>query len=34
MKIGICLGFTDRSETPDVVARKIEELGFESMFTG
>lgn len=34
MKIGICLGFTDRSETPDVVARKCEELGFESMFTG
>ena len=34
MKIGLCLGFTDRSETPDVVARKCEELGFESMFTG
>ncbi len=34
MKIGLCLGFTDRSERPDVVARKCEELGFESMFTG
>ncbi|HKD65423.1 MAG TPA: LLM class F420-dependent oxidoreductase [Candidatus Binataceae bacterium] len=34
MKIGLCLGFTDRSETSDVVARKCEELGFESMFTG
>jgi probable F420-dependent oxidoreductase len=34
MKIGLCLGFTDRSETPDVVARKCEELGIESMFTG
>jgi probable F420-dependent oxidoreductase len=34
MKLGLCLGFTDRSETPDVVARKCEELGFESMFTG
>jgi probable F420-dependent oxidoreductase len=34
MKIGLCLGFTDRSATPDVVARKCEELGFDSMFTG
>jgi len=34
MKFGLCLGFTDRSERPDVVARKCEELGFESMFTG
>jgi len=34
MKFGLCLGFTDRSETPDVVARKCEESGFESMFTG
>jgi probable F420-dependent oxidoreductase len=34
MKIGLCLGFTDRSERPDVVARKCEELGFESLFTG
>jgi probable F420-dependent oxidoreductase len=34
MKIGLCLGFTDRSENPAVVARKCEELGFESMFTG
>jgi probable F420-dependent oxidoreductase len=34
MKIGLCLGFTDRSETAGVVARKCEELGFESMFTG
>jgi probable F420-dependent oxidoreductase len=34
MKIGLCFGFTDRSEKPDVVARKCEELGFESLFTG
>lgn len=34
MKIGLCLGFTDRSETPDLVARTCEKLGFESMFTG
>jgi probable F420-dependent oxidoreductase len=34
MKIGLCLGFTDRSENSAVVARKCEELGFESMFTG
>jgi probable F420-dependent oxidoreductase len=34
MKIGLCLGFTDRSETPDVVARTCEEMGFESLFTG
>jgi probable F420-dependent oxidoreductase len=34
MKFGLCLGFTDRSERPDVVARKCEEAGFESMFTG
>ncbi|HEY2104531.1 MAG TPA: LLM class F420-dependent oxidoreductase [Candidatus Binataceae bacterium] len=34
MKFGLCLGFTDRSETPDIVALKCEELGFESMFTG
>jgi probable F420-dependent oxidoreductase len=34
MKIGLCLGFTDRSETPDVVARTCEEIGFESLFTG
>jgi alkanesulfonate monooxygenase SsuD/methylene tetrahydromethanopterin reductase-like flavin-dependent oxidoreductase (luciferase family) len=34
MKFGLCLGFTDRSETAGVVARTCEELGFESMFTG
>ena len=34
MKIGLCLGFTDRSENSAVVARTCEELGFESMFTG
>jgi probable F420-dependent oxidoreductase len=34
MKIGLCLGFTDRSEKADVVARTCEELGFESLFTG
>ncbi len=34
MKFGLCLGFTDRSENPAVVASKCEELGFESMFTG